>query len=137
MGHIFSGLHRRTPHVARISNIFGRLTPPMIMSNLNKIRSFTLGGGICPIMLHPTYIFLFILCNHETHFRRCPVSKLTTHSPRMMNDHNHAPTPNTMQCPRAYEMQHVISCQITTCNIYKSWIIIFSTYNFNPSYIPC
>ena len=101
---------------------------------LNQSEFFTQGG-----------IYPFLLCNHETHFRRCPITKLTTHSPRMMNDHNHAHTPNTMRCPRAYAMQNVnacISCYMnnehyieqfinrTSCQV--PWIIILKTYNLLP-----
>ena len=99
--------------VAHLSDIFDELSLPMIMYNLNKLGLSPRGvGGILP-HLSPsnTRIFLFMLCNRETHFGRFLVSKLTTHSPKMMNDHNHAPTP-TMWCHRAYEMQHAISCQI-------------------------
>ena len=116
------------------------ISPPVIMSNLNKLglSPWGGGGGDLPHLAPPNArIFLFMLCNRETHFGRCPIFELTTHSPKMMNDHNHAPTPSTMRCSRAYETQHVISCQFTTCHIYKSWIIIFPTYNFHPSYIPC
>ena len=44
------------------------------------------------------------------YFGRCPISKLTTHSPRMVNDQNHAHTPDSTQCDRAYGVQvcHII-----------------------------
>ena len=104
----------------------------------------SLEGGIYPFLLCPTQVF-FMLCNHETHFGRCPIIELTIHSPRMMNDHNHAHTPNKMQCPRAYAMQNAntcISCYIysehsmeqfinrTSCQV--PWIIISKTYNLYP-----
>ena len=110
--------------------------------HLNQSGFFT-QGGIYPLLLCPTHVF-FMLCNHETHFGRCPITELTTHSPRMMNDHNHAHTPNTMRCPRAYAMQNVnacISCYMysehymeqfinrTSCQV--SWIIISKTYNLH------
>ena len=43
-------------------------------------------------------------------FGRCPISELTTHSPRMVNDQYHAHTPDSTQCGRAYEVQvcHII-----------------------------
>ena len=99
----------RTP-----SQHFYRLSPSVIMSNQNYwvfIR-----GGIYPFLLCPTHVF-FMLCNHETHFGRYPIIELTTHSPRMMNDHNHAHTPNTMRCPHAYAMQKCNAC--TSCYMYK------------------
>ena len=85
-----------------LSQHFYGLSPPVIIYNRNY-WVFHL-RGIYPFLLCPTHIF-FMLCNHETHFGRYPITKLTTHSPRMMNDHNHAHTPNKMQCPHAYEMQ--------------------------------
>ena len=82
-----------------------RLPPSVIMSNLNIVGLSPWGGGGGGI--YPTHVFfLFMLCNHETHFLGlCPITELTTHSPRMVNDHNPTHTPNTMRCPRAYEMQ--------------------------------
>ena len=48
------------------------------------------------------------------------------------------------RCSRAYEMRNAIFMSIhvtclmrATCSIYKSWIIIFSTYNLHPSCNPC
>ena len=84
------------------SQHFYGLSPSVIMSNRNY-RVFH-QWGIYPFLLCPTHIF-FMLCNHETHFGRCPITELTTHSPRMMNDHNRAHTPNTIRCPHAYAMQ--------------------------------
>ena len=75
---------------------------------MNQSRFFT-RGGIYPFLLCLTHVFL-MLCNHETHFGRCLITELTTHSPKMMNDHNHAHAPNTMRCPRAYAMQNDNAC---------------------------
>ena len=101
-------------------------------------------GGIYPFLLCPTHVF-FMLCNHETHFGRCSITELTTHSPRMMNDHNHAHTPNTMRCPCAYAMQNANACisfymynehymeqfiNRTSCQV--PWIIISKTYYLHP-----
>ena len=104
MGHRFLGSHRRTSHA------FQTLSRTFIVGCicLTKNTAFFTRGGIYPFLLCPTHV-LFILCNHETHFGRCPITELTTHSLRMMNDHNHSHTPNTMQCPRAY----------TSCYMYK------------------
>ena len=74
----------------------GRRTPFQCFLNfhrrlcLNQSGFFT-RGGIYPFFLCPTHIF-FMLCNHETHFGRCPITELTTHSPRIMNDYYHAHT---------------------------------------------
>ena len=101
---------------------------------------FFIQGGIYSFLLCPTHV-LFIPCNHETHFGCCLITELTTHSPRMMNDHDHAYTPNTMRCPRVYAMQNAntcISCYMcnehymeqfinrTSCQVL--WIIISKTY---------
>ena len=110
---------------------------------LNQFGFFS-RWGIYPFLLCPIHVF-FMLCNHETHFGRCPITELTTHSPRMMNDHNHAHTPNTMRCPRAYAMQNAnvcISCYMynehymeqfiyrTSCQV--PWIIISNAHNLHP-----
>ena len=101
-------------------------------------------GGIYPFLLCLTHVF-FMLWNHETHFGRCPIIELTSHSPRMMNDYNHAHTHDSIQCPRAYAMQNVnacISCYMynehymeqfisrTSCQV--PWIIISKIYNLHP-----
>ena len=100
---------------------------------------------ILPIHMRFIIIFLFfsMLYNHESQFGRCPIFEIT-HSPRMVNNQCHAHTPDSTRCPRAYEMRicHFISYHVTcimkaTCNISKTWIIIFSTYNFHSLYIPC
>ena len=109
---------------------------------LNQSGFFT-QGGIYPFLLCPTHVF-FMLCNHETHFGRCPIIELTTNSPRMMNDHTHAHTPNTMRCPHAYAMQNANACiscymynehymkQFINCTLCQvSWIIISKTYNLH------
>ena len=77
-------------------------------------------------------------------FGRCPIFELTTHSPRIVNNHYHAHTLDSTRCYCAYEMQlcHFMPYYVTcimraTCNISKSWIIIFSTYNFHSLYISC
>ena len=135
------------PHA--FSTFFTGFLLSTIMSNLNT-GSFTLGGGggggggIYPNLLCPTHVF-FMLCNHETHFGCCSIIELTTHSPRMMNDHNHAHIPNSMGCPRAYAMQSVNAC--ISCYMYNEhymkqfinrtlyqvpWIIIFNTNNLHP-----
>ena len=77
----------------------GRRTPSLTATT----GSFT-RGGIYLFLLCPTHVFS-MLRNHETHFGRCPITELTTHLLKMMNDHNHAHTPNTMRCPHAYAMQ--------------------------------
>ena len=61
---------------------------------LNQSGFFT-RGGIYSFLLCPTHVF-FMLCNHETYFRRCPITELTTNLPRMMNDYNYAHTPDSM-----------------------------------------
>ena len=57
--------------VVCLSDIFYRLSPLMIMSNLNKTR-FSPWDGIYPNLLHPTHIFSFFK-NRATHFGRCPI----------------------------------------------------------------
>ena len=141
MGHGFSGAHRRTPHA------FRTLSRTFIVGCifLTKNIGFFTRGGIYPILVCPAHVF-FMLCNHETHFGHCPSTELTTHSSRMMNDYNHAHTPDSMRCPCAYAMKNsnaCISCYMyneqyymeqfisrTSCQVL--WIIISKTYNLHP-----
>ena len=121
------------------------LSPPVIMSNREWSGSFTLGWDLPHLSPPNKHIFPFsCYATVSLNFGRCPIFELTTHSPRTVNDHNHAHTPNTMRCPRAYEMRrcHFMPYQVTcimraTCHITKSWIIIFSKYNSHPSCISC
>ena len=109
---------------------------------LNQLGFFT-RGGIYLFLLCPTHVF-FMLCNHGTHFGRYPNTELTTHSLRMINAYNHAHTPDSMRCPRAYAMQIVNAC--ISCYMYNEyymeqfinrtsyqvpWIIISKTYNLH------
>ena len=138
MGQGFLGSHRRTPRAFPM--IFG--FSPSVTSDL--VRVFHPRGVSIPSLYYPTHVF-FMLCNHETPFGRCPITEVTTYSPRMMNDYNHAHTPNSMQSPRAYAMQNAkacISCYMynvhymeqfinrTSCQV--PWIIISKTYNLHP-----
>ena len=74
-----------------LSEIFDRLSPPVIMSNLNKFGSFTLGGGggggggDLPYLATPnTRIFIFVLYHRESQLDAIHF-ELPTHSPRMLN----------------------------------------------------
>ena len=136
MGHGFSGSHRRTPRAS--PTLFGLslsvASEPVRVFHPREYLSF---------LLCPTLVF-FMLCNHETHFGRCLITELTTHSPRMMNDYNHAHTLDSMRYPCAYAMQNAnacISCYMfnehymeqfinrTSCQV--PWIIISKTYNLH------
>ena len=108
----------------------------------NKIWVFHPRRGSAPSCFTQTrdLLLLLIYTTVSFDFGRCPISELTTHSPRMVNDQYHEHTPNSTQCDRAYEMQschfmlcHTICTIRDTCNISKTWIIIFSTYNLHPS----
>ena len=79
---------------AYLSNIFDGLSPPVIMSNLNKFGSFTLGGGggggggdLPHLAMPNTRIFIFISfivyhCESQLDAVRF---KLTTHSTKMVH----------------------------------------------------
>ena len=106
----------------------------------------SLWGGIYPILLRPTHVYFFFSCYAivSLDFGRCPIFELTPHSLRMVNNHYHAHTPDSTRCYCAYEMKicHFMPYYVTcimraTYNISKSWIIIFSTYNFHSLYISC
>ena len=88
---------------------------------LTKNNGFFTQWCIYLFLLCPTHVF-FMLCNHETHFVRCPITKLTTHSPRMMNDYNHAHTHPT-QCDVLVHMQCKMSMHVShvTCTMNTTW----------------
>ena len=83
---------------------------------LTKNTGFFTREGIYPFLLCLTHVF-FMLCNHETHFGHCSITELTTHSPRMMNDHNHAHKPNTCGVPLHMQCKNVNAR--TSCYMYK------------------
>ena len=139
----FRGL---TAGFARLSTLSRTYIVGRISLTENNFGSFSL-GGIFPIFLHPNTRNLVLLLFYTTmslDFGRCPISELTTHSPRMVNNQHHAHTPDSTRCDRLYEMQsyHFMRCHATctiraTCNIYKFQIIIFPTYNFHLSKFLC
>ena len=106
----------------------------------NKIWVFHPGGGSAPILLYPNTpnLLLLFYAPVSLNLDIIPISKLTTHSPRMVNNQYHAPTPDLTRCDCAIEMQsfHVMLCH-ATCNIYKFWIFIFPAYNFYSSQFTC
>ena len=72
------------PDAAHISDTFDGLSPPVIMSNLNKFGSFTLEGGggggggggwrsTPSCYAQHTYIYFHFFQNRATHFGRCPM----------------------------------------------------------------
>ena len=144
----FRGL---TAGFARLPTVSRTFIAGYIRLTKNKIWVFHPGGGggggIYPILLHPHTRDLVLLLFYTTvslDFGRCPISELTTHSPRMVNNQYHAHTPDSTLCGRAYEMQscNFMQCHGTctiraTCNIYKFRIIICPTYNFHLSKFPC
>ena len=65
------------PNAAHLSDTFDGISPPVIMSNLNKFGSFTLGwgGGVSTPSCYSqhTYIYFHFFQNCATHFGRCPM----------------------------------------------------------------
>ena len=72
----------RTP-----SDIFDGVSLPMIMSNLNKFGSFTLGRDQPHLAKPNTCIFIFIsfIINYRESHLDAVRFELTTHSPKMVN----------------------------------------------------
>ena len=113
----------------------------------NKIWDFH-SRRIYPILLHPNTRNLLLLLFYTTaslDFGRCPISELTTHSPRMVNNSTMHPRLTRRDVTMHMKCNHFISCYVmsyictirATCNIYKSRIIIFPTYNFHLSQFSC
>ena len=82
---------------ARLPTLLRTYITGCICLTENKIWVFHPRGGICPILLHLNTLDLVLLLFYTTvslSFGRCPISKLTTHSPRMVNNQYHAHTPD-------------------------------------------
>ena len=73
------------------------------------------GGGNCPIFLHlNTHDLLLLLCytTVSLNFGRCPISELTTHSPRMVNNSTMHPHPTRRDVTVHMKCNHAISCDV-------------------------
>ena len=73
------------------------------------------GGGICPILLHLNTRDLVLLLFYTTvslDFGRCPISELTTHSPRMVNNQHQAHTLTRRDVTVHMKCNHAISCYV-------------------------
>ena len=85
--------------------ITGRCTSFYIFTGFHRWGScitattgfFTRWGSIPTYCAQHTHIF-FMSCNRETPLDVVQGIELTTHSPRIMNDYNHAHIPNSMRC---------------------------------------
>ena len=138
------GLHKSIQH-------FLRAFTDSFMSK-PYTRFFT-RGGVYPYLLHPFTHVLFMPCNREFQFGRCPIllsspsntkhSVDLTMSSRHTSNTNtvlmiyHGRIPNTVSTPTMHshltrcdvtvhiKCNHAISCLChATCNIYKFWIIV-------------
>ena len=75
----------------------------------NKIWVFH-PGGICPILLHPNIRDLLLLLFYPTvslDFGHCPISELTKHSPRMVNNSTMHPHPTRRDVTVHMKYNHV------------------------------
>ena len=81
----------------RLSTLSQTFIARFICLTKNKFWVFHSGwGGICPILLHPNTRDLLLLLFYTTmslDFGRCPISELTIHSPRMVNNSTMHPHP--------------------------------------------
>ena len=93
------------------------------MSKPYKFGSFTHGGGggggggggSAPILLHPNTRDLVLLLFYTTvslDFGRCPISELTTHSPRVVNSSSMQPPPTQGDVTVHMKCNHAISCYV-------------------------
>ena len=134
----FQGL---TTGFVRLSTLSRTYIAERICLTDNKIWVFHNGGKSAPSCFTQNTRDLILLLFYTTvslDFGRCPISELTTHSLRIVNNQHHAHIPDSTRCDRAYEMQscHFILCH-AICNIYKFRIIIFPTYKFHSSSFQC
>ena len=122
MDHVLLGItpqDRRTP-----SNIFTGFHRRGSCLTAYKYGSFTLGGGgggggggglIYPILLLPNICELYLLWFYtivSLDFGRGPISKLTTHSPRMVNNSIMYPHSTRRDVTVHMKCNHVISCDV-------------------------
>ena len=129
-------------HLSTLSQTF--ITGSICLTK-NKIWVFHHRGQSVPTYSTQNTLDLLSLLFYTTvslDFGHCPISELTTHSLRMVNNSTMHPHPT--RCDRAYEMQscYFMLCHATctiraTCNIYKFWIIIFPIYNLHSSQFLC
>ena len=73
------------------------------------------GGGICPILLHPNTRDLLLLLFYQTvslNFGCCPISELTTYSPRMVNNSTMHTHPTRRDVTVHMKCNHAISCDV-------------------------
>ena len=72
-------------------------------------------AGNCPILLHPNTCDLLLLLCYTTvslDFGRCPISELTTHSPRMVNNSTMHPHQTRRDVIVHMKCNHAISCDV-------------------------
>ena len=76
----------------------------------NEIWVFHPRGGVCHILLHPNTRDLLLLLFYPTvslDFGRCPISELTMHSPRMLNNTTMHPHPTRCDVTVHIKCNHV------------------------------
>ena len=107
----------------RLSDIFNKLSPSMIMSNLNT-RSFTL-GGIYPNLVCPTHVFFIF--KTVTHFGRCPMLPIPPSNTKYSVDLYHALT--LMSCDvLVHNALQSCHCSFIPCYIYDECYMCMSTH---------
>ena len=102
VGSGFSGSHRRTPHA------FQHFLGFHHQMCLNQLGSFTEGESSSSCYYPPHFFSCYAtmrLCWMSSN-----ITEPTINSPNLMSDHNHALTPNTMQCHCACAMQYATAC---------------------------
>ena len=126
------------PDAAHLSDTFDGLSPPMIMSNLNKFGPFTL-GGIYPILLRPTHVYLFSFLQYRaTHFGRCPMLPSLPSNTKHSVDQpcTYDMLSNTKHSVDLYHALTLMSCDVLVHNAMQSCHCLSITcYTYNECYM--
>ena len=96
-------------HGLRKPRHFYSLSPLGTISDHNW-RVFHLRGDLS--LLADTQHIFFVSCNHATMLDVVPFTKPTQSTPTQCRFTNHALTPNSIRCPRAYTMQNATACYL-------------------------
>ena len=128
---------------ARLYNIFYGLSPKVLC--LNHIPGFSLEGGVYPYLLHPFTHVLFMSCNRESQFGRCPILlsspsntkhnvDLTMSSRHTSNTNTmsiyHGRTPNTVSTPtmHSHPTRHDVTVHIKCNHAISCYVMVYATF---------
>ena len=126
------------PDAAHLSDTLDELSPPVIMSNLNKFGSFTLGGSTPSCYAQHTYIYFHFFQNRATHFGRCPMLPSPPSNTKHSVDQSctYDIPSNTKHSVDLYHALTPMSCDVLVHNAMQSCHCLSITcYTYNECYM--